>query len=90
VAVQRGPHDTPDGNDEQDGEGQIRADEDGGEDGGHDVEGRRGGMGERGEEAGEGAGEGAEDEDAQAERPDAGAGVGVIHTLHPAARQSFR
>jgi len=49
VAVQRGPHDTPDGDDEQDGKDYRRADE------GH-REGRRGGMGQRGEEADEGAG----------------------------------
>jgi len=54
VAVQRGPHDAPDGNEEQDGEDQRCADEDGGEDGGHDVEGRRGGVDQRGNEGGEG------------------------------------
>jgi hypothetical protein len=41
VAVQMRPHDAQDGDDEQDGEGHIRADEDGGEDSGHDVEGGR-------------------------------------------------
>jgi len=34
VAVQARPHDAPDGDDEQDGEGHRRADEGGGEDGG--------------------------------------------------------
>jgi len=38
VAVQTGPYDAQDGDDEQDGNGHIRADEDGGEDGRHDVE----------------------------------------------------
>jgi len=52
------PHDTQDGAGEQDGEGPIGADEDGGEGGGHDVEGCRGGVGQRGEEADEGADEG--------------------------------
>jgi hypothetical protein len=67
VAVQAGPHDAQDSDDEQDGKGRVRADEDGGEDGGHDVEGRRGGVGQRGEESGDGAGEGAEDEGGAAE-----------------------
>jgi len=70
VAVQTGPDDMQDGEDEQDGEGHIRADKGGGEDGGHDVEGERRGLGERGEEGGDGAGEGAEDEGSEAERPD--------------------
>jgi len=41
MAVQTGPHDAQDGDDEQDANGHIRADEDGGEDGGHDMEGGR-------------------------------------------------
>ena len=41
VAVETGPHDAQDGDDEQDANGHIRADEDGGEDGGHDMEGGR-------------------------------------------------
>jgi hypothetical protein len=44
VAVQTRPYDAQDSGDEQDGEGYIHADEGGGEDGGHDVEGGRGGM----------------------------------------------
>ncbi len=51
MAVQTGPHDAQDGDDEQDGEGHVGADE-GGEERGHDVEGGRGGLGQRGEEAG--------------------------------------
>jgi len=74
VAVQTGPHDAQDGDDEQGGEGYIAADEGGGEDGGHDVEGGRGGMDQRGEEGGDGAGEGGEHEGGEAERPDAGTG----------------
>jgi len=85
MTVQTGPHDAQDGDDEQDGEGHIRADEGGGEDGGHDVEGRRGGMGQRGEQAGDGAGEGAEDEGGQAKYPDAGAGLSVGHVPPPAS-----
>ena len=54
MTVQTGPHDTQDSDDEQDGEGHRRADEGGGEDGGHDGEGRRGSMGQGGEEADEG------------------------------------
>ncbi len=46
-----------DGEDEQDRQGHIGADEGGGEDRGQDSEGRRGGMGQRGEEGGDGAGE---------------------------------
>jgi len=57
MAVETGPHDAQDGDEEQDGEGHVRADEGGGEDGGHDVKGGRGGMGQRGEEADEGTGE---------------------------------
>jgi len=64
-----------DGGDEQDGEGHVRADEGGGEDGGHDVEDGRGVMGQRGEEADGGAGEGREREGGEAARPDAGAGA---------------
>ncbi len=56
MAVQTRPHDAQDGGDEQDGAGHVGADEDGGEDRSHDVEGRRGGVGERGDE---GVGEGA-------------------------------
>ena len=77
MAVQTGPHDAQDGDDEQDGDGHIRADEGGGEDGGHDMNGGRGGMGQRSEKAGDGAGEGAEDEGVEAERPDTGARVSV-------------
>ncbi len=84
MAVQTGPHDAQDGNGEQDGEGHIHADEGGGEDGGHDVEGRRGGMGQRSEKVGDGAGEGTEHEGAEAERPDVRAGVGVVHVSPPA------
>jgi len=52
VAVQTGPQDAQDSDDEQDGEGRVRADEGGDEERGHDVEGGRGGLGQRGEEAG--------------------------------------
>jgi len=79
VAVQTGPHDAQDGDDEQGGEGHIRADEGGGEERGHDVEGGRGGLGQRGEEGGDRAGEGAEHEGGEAERPDTGAGLSVGH-----------
>ncbi len=41
MAGRVGLHDARDGEDEQDGEGHVGADEGGGEDGGHDVEGRR-------------------------------------------------
>ncbi len=41
MAVQTGPHDAQDGEDEQDGNGHIHADEGGGEERGHDVEGGR-------------------------------------------------
>ena len=44
AAVETRPYDAQDSDDEQDGEGYIHADEGGGEDGGHDVEGGRGGM----------------------------------------------
>ena len=84
MAVQTRPHDAQDGGDEQDGEGHVRADEDGGEDGGHDVEGRRGGMGQRSEKVGDGAGEGTEDEDVEAERPDVRAGLSVGRASPPA------
>jgi len=94
VAVETRPHDTQDGDNEQDSEGHVRADEgggeDGGEDGGHDVEGGRGGMDQRGEEGGDGAGEGGEHEGGEAERPDAGAGLIVGHASPPAARLSHR
>jgi len=83
MAVQTGPYDAPDGDDEQDGEGHVRADEGGGEDRGHDVEGCRGGMGERGEDGGDGAGEGAEHEAGEAERPDARAGLSVGRASPP-------
>ncbi len=49
VAVQTRPHDTQDGDEEQDGAGHIAADEGDGEDGGHDGKGGRGGIGQRGE-----------------------------------------
>jgi hypothetical protein len=45
VIGRAGSHDTPDGTDEQDGEGHRRADEGGGEGRGQDGEGGRGGMG---------------------------------------------
>jgi len=90
MTVQTRPHDAQDGDDEQGGEDHIAADEGGGEDGGHDVEGRRGGMGQRGEEAGERAGESREHEGVEAERPDAGAGLSVVHASSPAARLSLR
>ena len=77
MAVQTGPHDAQDGDGEQDGEGHIGADEGGGEGRGHDVEGRRGGMSQRGEEGGDGAGERREHEGGEAERPDTGAGLSV-------------
>ncbi len=80
VAVQAGSHDALDGDNEQDGEGHIRADEGNGEDGGHDVEGGRGGMGQRGEEGDERTGESRAHERGEAERPDAGAGLRVGHT----------
>jgi len=72
VAVQTGPCDAQDSDDEQDGKGHVGADEGHGEERGHDVEGGRGGMGQRGEGGGEEAGEGAEHEGAEAERPDVG------------------
>jgi len=90
VAVRTRPHDAPDGNDEQDGEGHIGADEGGGEERGHDVEGRRGGMGERDEEGREGTDERREHEGVQAERPDAGAGLSVGQVVPPGARLSLR
>jgi len=68
----------------------IGADEGGGEGRGQDSEGGRGGMGQWGEEAGEGAGESREHEGVQAERPDAGASVGVGQVSPLAARQSLR
>ncbi len=85
-----GPHDAQDGGGEQDRQGHIRADEGGGEGGGHDVEGRRGGVGQRGEEGDEGAGEGREREGGEAEHSDAGAGLHVGYTSPPAARLSPR
>jgi len=84
MAVQTGPYDTQDTDDEQDGEDHIGADEGGGEDGGHDMEGGRGGMGQRGEKAGDGAGEGTKHEGAEAERPDVCAGLSVGHVSPPA------
>jgi len=82
AAVGTGPYDAQDGDDEQDGEGDVRTDEGGGEDGGHDIEGGRGGMGQRGEEADDGAGESREHERGEAARPDAGTGwVSVIRRL---------
>ncbi len=83
MAVQTRPQDAQDGDGEQDGEGHIGADEGGGEGRSHDVEGRRGGMGQRSEEGGEGTGEGAEHEGVEAERPDAGAGLSVGHVSLP-------
>jgi len=47
VAVQTRPHDAQDGGDEQDGDGDVRADEGRGEGRGHDVKGGRGGRGVR-------------------------------------------
>ena len=79
-----GPHDAQDGDEEQDGEGHIRADEGDGEDGGHDVEGGRGGMGQRGEDGGDGAGEGAEHEGGEAKCPDVRAGLSVGRASPPA------
>ncbi len=90
VAVQMRPHDAQDGDDEQDGERHIAADEGGGKDRSHHVEGRRGGVGQRGEEGGDGAGQGCEHEGSKAERLDAGARVGVGHVSPLAARQSLR
>ncbi len=90
MAVQTRPHDTPDGDDEQDGEGYRGADEGGGQDRSHHGEGRRGGLGQRGEEGDEGAGEGAEHEGGEAERLDAGASLSVGHASPPAARLSLR
>jgi len=83
VAVQTRPHDTPDGDDEQDGEGHRRADEGSGESDGHDVEGGRGGLGQRGEEGGDGASEGREHEGAEAERPDVRTGLSVGRASPP-------
>jgi len=83
VAVRAGPRDAPDGDDEQDREGHVRANEGGGEDGGHDGKGGRGGMGQWGEEAGDGAGEGAEHEGGEAERPDTGASLRVGYASPP-------
>ena len=83
MAVQTGPHDVQDGDDEQDSAGHVGADENGGEDGGHDVEGRRGVMDERGEEGGDGAGEGAEHEGGEAKCPDMCAGLSVGHVSLP-------
>jgi len=93
VAVQTRPHDAQDGAGEQDGEGRVRADEGGGEHGRHDMEGRRGGMGQRGEQDGDGTGEGAEDEGAEDEGaeatcPDMCAGLSVGLGVPPLARLS--
>jgi len=60
VAVRAGPDNTEDGDGEQGSQGHVGADESHGEDGGHDMEAGRGGMGQRSEEAGDGAGEGRE------------------------------
>jgi len=79
VAVQTGSHDARDGDDKQDGAGHERADEGRSEERGHDGESGRGGMSQRDEEAGNRAGEGAKDEDVEAERLDAGAGLSVGH-----------
>ena len=84
------PHDAQDSDDEQHGEGHIAADEGGSEDRGQDGEGGHGGMGQWGEEAGEGASESREHEGVEAERPDAGAGLRVVHASPPAARLSHR
>jgi len=65
AAVWTGPHDAQDGDGEQGRQDHVCADEDSGEGGGHDVEGCRGCVGQRGEEADEGAGEGREDEGGQ-------------------------
>ena len=72
MAVQTGPHDAQDDDDEQDGAGHGRADEGRGEDRGHGVKGWGGGMGQRGEEGDERSGESREHEGGEAERPDAG------------------
>ncbi len=82
MAVQRGPDDAPDGDDEQSSQGHVGAGEDGG--GGGDGEGGCGCLGQRGEEGDEGAGEGREDEGGQAERPDAGVGLRVGQASPPA------
>ncbi len=83
MAVEMRPHDVQDSADEQDGEGHIAADEGGGEDGGHDVEGKGRRMGQRGEEVSERAGEGREHEGGEAERPDTGADLGIVYALPP-------
>jgi len=88
VAAWTRPYDAQDGAGKQDGAGHIAADEGDGEDGGHDVEGGRGGMDQWGEEADEGTGESREHEGGEAERPDAGAGLIVGHVSPPAARLS--
>ena len=90
MAVQTRPHDAQDGAGEQDGEGRVRADEGGGEGRRHDGEGRRGCMGQRSEEGDERSGESREHEGAEAERPDAGAGLGVGQVSPLAARPSLR
>jgi len=84
MAVQTGPPDAKDGEDEQDGKGHVRADEGGGEDCSQDGKGWRGDMGQRGEEGGEGASESREHEGVEAERPDAGAGLIVGYVSPPA------
>ena len=45
MTIETGPHGAQDSDSEQDGEGHVRADEGGGEDRSHDVEGGRGGRG---------------------------------------------
>ncbi len=57
-----------------------------GEDRNHEGKGGRGGVGQEGKEADAGAGEGAEHEGGAAERPDAGAGLGVGQAAPPGAR----
>ena len=88
MAIETGPHDAQDGDDEQHGEDHIAADEGGGEDRGHDSQGRGGGMGQRGEEGDERSGESREHEGGEAARPDAGAGLSVGQAAPPAARLS--
>jgi len=52
-----GPHDAQGADDEQGSQGHVRADEGGGEDGGHDGQGGCGGMNQRGEKDGVNASE---------------------------------
>jgi len=86
AAVGTRMHDAQNGDEEQDGEGHVRADEGRGEDRGQDGKGRGGGMGQRGEEGDERSGESRAHEGGEAARPDAGAGLRVSHAAPPAAR----